>query len=371
MAYITLNRTKLTHNYEFLDRMFRRHRIEWAVVVKLLCGNELYLREVLQLNPRQLCDARISNLKVVKKLSPDTETVYIRPAPLRNIAAVVRYADISFNTQVRTLKKLSEEAVQQGKIHKVVVVVELGERREGVMRSQIVDFYEKVRVLPNLRIVGLGANFACLSGVLPNRAKLRQLVLYRDLIVRKTGDLLPVVSGGSSVVIPLLQRKAVPSQVNHFRVGETLFFGTNAYPGEVIPGMYGDVLMLHAQIIELIRKPMLPDGELGANLEGYTPEFNPEDGAETAWRAIVDVGLLDVESDHLSPVDPQMQCIGASSDMLVVNLGTNPGGYKTGDHIAFKLDYMGVLRLMNSRYIEKRVIVPDAECPICANRISD
>ena len=78
MAYITLIRTKLTHNYEFLDRMFRRHRIEWAVVVKLLCGNELYLREVLQLNPRQLCDARISNLKVVKKLSPDTETVYIR-----------------------------------------------------------------------------------------------------------------------------------------------------------------------------------------------------------------------------------------------------------------------------------------------------
>lgn len=167
MAYITLNRTKLTHNYEFLDRMFRRHRIEWAVVVKLLCGNELYLREVLQLNPRQLCDARISNLKVVKKLSPDTETVYIRPAPLRNIAAVVRYADISFNTQVRTLKKLSEEAVQQGKIHKVVVVVELGERREGVMRSQIVDFYEKVRVLPNLRIVGLGPISPVFRGCFP------------------------------------------------------------------------------------------------------------------------------------------------------------------------------------------------------------
>ena len=250
MGYITLNREKLAHNYEFLDRLFQQHRVEWAVVVKLLCGNELYLNELLRLNPRQLCDARVSNLKAIKKLSPTTETVYIRPAPLRSIPAVVRYADVSFNTQIRTLKMLSEEAVKQGKIHKVVIVVELGERREGVMRSHIVDFYEKIRTLPNLRVVGVGANFACLSGVLPSRAKLRQLVLYRDLIARKTGDWLPLISGGSSVVIPLLQRNGIPARINHFRVGETLFFGTTVYSQKPISGMYGDVLMLHAQIIE-------------------------------------------------------------------------------------------------------------------------
>lgn len=356
MAYITLDSQKLKHNFNHLDQLFRRKKTAWSVVSKLLCGNQLYLTELLRLAPKQLCDARIGNLRTIKKIAPKVETVYIRPVPPRVAATVVRYADISFNTQYRTLKLLSDEAVKQRKTHKVVIMVEMGERREGVLRTQVINFYEKARALPRIRVIGIGTNFACLSGILPSWEKFGQLASFRKLIEEEFKTRLRWVSGGSSVAIPLLRNKWTPGGVNHFRIGETLFFGTDVYNGGPLEGMHQDVFMLYAQIIELIHKPLMPEGEVGFNLEGNTPQFNPEDRGKLAWRAIVDVGLLDVESSRLTPTDPLVICTGASSDMLVVNLDANPNGYKTGDYIEFKLDYMGTLRLMNSRYIDKRVV---------------
>ncbi|MBC7654464.1 MAG: alanine/ornithine racemase family PLP-dependent enzyme, partial [Oligoflexus sp.] len=43
----------------------------------------------------------------------------------------------------------------------------------------------------------------------------------------------------------------------------------------------------------------------------------------------------------------------ASSDMLVLDVHQNEGGYKVGDTISFKLKYMGVLGIMNSDYVDK------------------
>lgn len=355
MAYLILNTGKLRHNYDYLNRMFRDNGVAWAIVSKLLCGNETYLRELIRLAPAQLCDARITNLKVIRNLCPEIETIYIRPVPPRMAAAVVRYADISFNTQYRTLKLLSNEAVKQQKDHRVIVMIEMGERREGVMRAHIAEFCEQVRALPRIEVVGIGTNFACLSGVMPSRAKLEQLAACRETIETGLGKPLTWISGGSSVAIPLLLNGQIPLPVNHFRVGETLFFGTDVYNSRPLQGLYQDVITLYAQIIELQQKPLVPDGEIGLNLEGVAPEIDPADRGKIVWRAILDVGLLDVDSNRLQPTDTSIQCLGASSDMLVVNLGTNPAGYKTGDYIGFRTDYMGALRLMSSRYVEKRV----------------
>lgn len=357
MAYITLDTNKLRHNYDYLKQLFKENDIEWAVVSKLLCGNKLFLEALLTLDIKQLCDSRVSNLKAIKKIAPNVETIYIKPTPMHAVPEVVQYADISFNTEYRTLQALSTEAGKQGKLHKVVIMVELGELREGVMRDNIVPFYEKVFQLPHIKVVGVGTNFTCLSGVLPNRDKLNQLVLYRELLVAKFNRAIPYVSGGASVTIPLLLTNEIPRGINHFRVGETLFFGTDVYHSTPLPDMYADVICLFTQIIELIKKHLIPDGELGNNLEGYTPEFDKDDCGRSSYRAILDVGLLDVECAHLIPADPTIDCTGASSDMLIVNLGSNPNNYKVGDHIEFRMDYMGALRLMHSRYI-KKIISP-------------
>lgn len=356
MAYITLNRENLKKNFHFLQLLFKEKGIRWAIVSKLICGNTTFLNEIVELGVDQLCDSRLINLKIIKKIAPHIETLYIKPAPIHSVAEVVKYADISFNTEFKTVKAISDEALRQGKTHRVIIMIELGELREGVLRDRVISFYEKSSALPNIEVVGVGANFSCMSGILPDRDKLNQLLLYRKLIEATFGKEMEYVSGGTSVTIPLLAMNEVPCGVNHFRIGETLFFGTDVYHGRVMEGMSDRVICLYSQIIELIRKPIIPEGLMGTNLEGNTLQFNIEDRGKKSYRAILDVGLLDVEYSDLTPTDSAIEYVGASSDMLIVNLGENPHNYKVGDSIEFRLNYMGALRLLNSRYIEKKIV---------------
>ncbi len=355
MAFVTLDTKKLKANFEYLNNIFKRNGIKWCVVSKLLSGNKTYLTEILKLDIRQICDSRVSNLKAIKSLSPNIETVYIKPPAKRSISSVVKYADISLNTEIETIKLLSKEAKKQRKIHKIVIMIELGELREGVLREEFIDFYRKVFKLENIQVVGIGANLSCLYGVLPNNDKLIQLSLYKQLIEVKFNKQIPYVSGGSSVTIPLIFQNLLPKGINHFRVGETLFLGTDVYNNTKFKKMHSDVFKLYSEIIELNEKPVVPMGELGTNVEGESFEFDKTKIGKTSYRAIIDLGLLDADPDHLEFVDKDLRFAGASSDMTVIDLGENKKGYKVGDLIEFRLDYMGVLRIMNSKYIEKRL----------------
>src|SRR5690606_29538677 len=141
-----------------------RHSFPTRRSSDLLCGNELFLKEVLELNPQQVCDSRVSNLKEIKKIAPNIETIYIKPTPKRSVASVVKYADISMNTDIETIKLLSHEAQKQNKIHKIIIMIELGELREGVMREDVISFYDHVFQLKNIEVVGIGTNLSCLYG---------------------------------------------------------------------------------------------------------------------------------------------------------------------------------------------------------------
>jgi ornithine racemase len=356
MATIVLNSKKLRSNYKYLEKLFAKHHIQWSVVSKMLCGNRMFIKELIDLGIKQICDSRVSNLRAIKGQGPEIETIYIKPPPKSQIPGVVRYADISFNTQLETIRLLSKEAQKQEKNHKIIIMIELGELREGVMRDDVVDFYEKIFELPSIEVIGIGTNLSCLYGVLPNHDKLIQLSLYKQLIETKFNKKIPLVSGGSSVTIPLIDTKLLPKGINHFRVGETLYLGTDVYNNTTYKKMHNDVFTLYAEIIELIEKPVVPMGEMGTNVDGQSFEFNEEDAGKTSWRAIIDLGLLDVEEAHIEPADKNMSFVGASSDMLVVDLGENPNRHKVGDKLQFHLDYMGTLRVINSRYIDKKVI---------------
>ncbi len=355
MAFITLDRAKLEHNYQFLNQFFAKRNIEWSIVSKMLCGNYDYVKLLCETGIKEICDARISNLRMVKQINPDIQTVYIKPPAKRSIKSIVKYADVSFNTQIETIKWLSEEACAQNVKHKVVIMVEMGDLREGVMGEEVVNFYSKVFELPNIEVVSFGTNLNCLHGVMPSHDKLIQLSLYKQLIEAKFNRNIPYVTGGTSVVIPLIFNGQLPKGVNHFRVGETLYFGLNLFTGEIIEGMQGDVIKLYAEVIELIVKPKVPMGEMEANPSGDVYQINEEDYGKTAYRAIVDLGLLDISPEFLIPEHSGIEISGASSDMLVLDLG-DESRYKVGDLVPFHLKYMGALGLMNSNYIEKKVL---------------
>jgi ornithine racemase len=356
MAEITISRSKLRHNFNFLKKFFQENGVEWGIVSKLLCGTEIYLRELIDMGVTELLDSRISNLKKIKKISPQVTTVYIKPPPRKSLSSIVQYADVSFNSDLETLKLISKEAGKQKKKHRVIIMIEMGDLREGVLGRNLVNFYASVFRLPNIEVVGLGTNFNCMYGVMPSHDKLIQLSLYKQIIELKFNRKIKWITGGSSVTIPLIQKKQLPAGINHFRIGETLYFGNNLVTGKTIKGMKDDVITFYAEIIELLEKPIIPEGELGENPSGEVFEVNPEDYGKTSWRALLDIGLLDISPEYLIPLDKSIKIAGASSDIVVVDLGKNPKNYKVGDFIKFRLKYMGALGLFNSDYIVKKIV---------------
>ncbi|MBF6609011.1 MAG: alanine/ornithine racemase family PLP-dependent enzyme [Flavobacterium sp.] len=355
MAYLKLYRKKLQENYKFLDDLFQVRNIEWGIVSKLLCGNKTFLKEIIALGTREIHDSRVSNLKKIKSLDPGIQTVYIKPPAKRSIESIVKYADVSFNTEIYTIQLLSEEAKRQNKTHKIIIMIEMGDLREGVMGEELIDFYKQIIHLPNIEIRGIGTNLNCLSGVMPTQDKLIQLSLYKQLIEAKFNITIPWVSGGTSVAVPLMLKNARPMAVNHFRVGEALFFGKDLFTGQTIQGMHNDVFKLYAEIIEITIKPDTPTGELGENVAGnvFTPANDDLGG--TSLRAILDIGLLDMQPQYLTSEDENISVVDASSDMLVVDISHSIREYQVGDVISFHIQYMGALYLMNSSYIDKTV----------------
>lgn len=356
MAILEMNIESLKFNYEYLDKIFNDNGIQWSIVTKVLCGNKTFLTELLNLGMSQVCDSRISNLRNIKTINDKIETIYIKPPSKKDVSNVVKYADISVNTELATISALAKAAKKQNKTHKIIIMIEMGELREGVLREDFIDFYEKVFKLDNIKVVGIGTNFSCLYGVLPNPDKLIQLSLYEQLIEAKFNRQIPYVSGGSSVVFPLVLNRTLPKGINHFRIGETLYLGTNVYNDTKLDDMAHDIFTLYAEIIELIEKPRVPTGNFGTNLEGESFDFDQSKASDTSYRAIIGLGLLDVDDKHIWCNDKSLEFVGASSDMIVMDLKNNPKKYKVGDELAFSMDYMGLLKLMNSRYIEKKVV---------------
>ncbi len=355
MAKIIFYRDKLKHNYKFLSQVFKKNKIEWGIVTKLLCGNEKILKEIIGLKPKQICDSRLTNLKRIKKIAPKVETVYIKP-PARNIIkSLVHYADVSLNTDLQTIKEISKEARKLKKVHKVIIMLELGDLREGILGESLEEFYSKVFKLKGVEIIGIGANLNCLYGVMPSEDKLMQLIMYRKILELRFGKKIPFVSGGTSVTIPLLL-KGIKSMkgINHFRVGEALFFGLDLFTQKTIKGMYPFTFELEAQVIDVSSKSNIPSGILSLNPSGEKFETKNKKKKKIK-RAIVDVGLLDVATNFLIPKNSRCKIIGASSDMLIVDISESRYSYQVGSTMSFRLKYMGALSLLNSRYIDKEV----------------
>lgn len=362
MATLTIDSKKIVENIIKLDNYLSKNDIQFTLVTKILCGYKPALEKIVtDENIKRLHsvgDARISNLKVVKEIRPDVVTMYIKPPAITQIKNVVKYADISFNSSERTIEALNEEASKEGKIHRVVVMIEMGELREGVLRDNILNFYSKIFNLPNIEVIGIGTNLGCMYGIEPTYDKLIQLNLYKLLIEQKFNKKLELVSAGSSITLPLLGNKRLPKGANHFRIGETAFLGVDLLNNKKFRNLSTNTINFSADILELEKKSKIPDGILSDASIGTTVDPESLEGGryDDTYRAIVDFGELDVDVENLSPKDERIKFFGTTSDMTVYDLGIENGKYKVGGKLDFFPNYMAVARLMNSRYVTKKVM---------------
>ncbi len=367
MSILKINKNDLIKNIRKVDGFMKKYNKQWSLVVKVLGGHKEVLNFILKNEAVKslysVADSRLSSLRVVKEIDPAIRTMYIKPPILSSVKNVIKYADISLNTSQTTIEHLNSAAKAVGKIHKVIIMIELGELREGILRENTVQFYSEIFNLSNIEVVGIGTNLGCMYGVEPTYNKLMQLCLYRELLQVKFKRDIELVSGGSSITLPLLKNRGIPSGVNHFRIGEAAFLGTSPYDNKKFMNLSTDIFSFFADIIELEKKPDIPEGKIGDAAVGHT-SLDPDAikkkksrRPKKHYRAILDFGTLDVNPvEDIFPVKKDIKFVGTTSDMTVFDIGDSRGGLKVGDAIRFKPTYMGVARIMLCKYVGKELV---------------
>jgi len=364
MSRLIINLEALQHNLKTLDNLFTSHGCNWTVVTKVMCGMPEIIDALIRMGVKSFGDSRVRNIRRQLGPKPELETWYLRVPTLSAVEEIVGSYDVSLNSELQIILKLDEAAGRLGKVHKIIIMIELGDLREGILPGKLIDFYERALNLHNIDVMGIGANLGCMSGAVPQPDQLVQLALYRELLELKFQKSLPIISGGSSSLLPLLLRGELPREINHFRIGEALFLGTNLLEGGLLPYLRDDMMILEAEICEIKEKVLAPIVETSPAIATFAqPQAATREEVRTGqrgYRALVDIGHLDSDISGIAPLDPRFTIAGASSDISVVNLGNEHHNLDVGDTIRFSINYSALLRLMSSPYVRKE-FEPDFE----------
>jgi predicted amino acid racemase len=349
--YLTIDLDKIEHNARAVVALCTQHRIAVTGVTKGVCGQPEVARAMLRGGVASIGESHIENIERLKAAGVATSFMLLRLPPLSEVDTVVEVADVSLNSELAVLAALSQAAERRGRIHDVIVMVDLGDLREGVWPGDLVPFLREAAGFQGVRVRGIGTNLACFGAVAPSAENMSQLVELARAAERTLDVALDYISGANSSGIELIASGRMPKPVNHARIGEAILLGRETVHRRPWPGTFQDAFRLHAEVLELQRKPSVPIGERCEDAFGKFPAF--EDRGDI-WRALLDVGREDVDIEGLTPVDPHMAILGGSSDYMVVDVTGAPGRLRVGDEIAFSPKYGALLAAMTSQYIEKR-----------------
>ena len=355
MTRVVINLDALHHNLNAVDQWMQRHRAQWTLVTKVLCGQATTLQALHNMGVRSMGESRLENLRVIRPISPEAETWYLRVPALASVPDVIELATVTLNTEAETIHALNEEAQRRRLKHRIIIMIELGDLREGILPGSLIKFYNHVFQLEHIDVLGIGANLGCLAGAVPNIDQYMQLVMYRELLELKFEHKMPFISAGTSATLPLVLDGQLPRTINHFRIGEAVFLGTDLVNGGMLPGLRSDVFTLETEITEIKKKSLVSaveTGDVSPFKNEQAEEFRP---GQRGYRALVNVGHLDTEIAGLMPENPTYQIAGASSDVTVINVGDSPGGLKVGEIVRFQMTYPALVRLMANKYVDVAV----------------
>ena len=315
-------------------------------VSKAVLGDPSIATAMIEGGVSSIADSRIENIARMKAASIDVEFVLLRSV-LSQAQATVRLADISLNTELNTIRALSKCAAEQQKQHRVIIMVELGDLREGVRPQDLIEFVRSTVVLPNIKLSGLGANLACLGGVSPDDKNMRELSELVAIIECEIGSSLDIVSGGNSANHNWCDETNSIGRINSLRLGESILLGKETLAGKAIDGLGQTAFQLVAEVIESKVKPSKPYGKICRNAFGEVPNF--ENFGEMP-RAILALGRQDVHVPSISPAR-DYAIVGSSSDHVI--LDTKGSSVSVGDEVRFDLNYAALLSAMSSRFVAK------------------
>ncbi len=359
MAVLHIQTEPIRENIRRLDALISSRGAAWSLVTKLAAGHEELLETVLRDLParalRSIGDSRAEHLAVAQRIRPGLPMWLIRPPAPQDAAEVVRIADLSCNTSMRTLRALEEAAAAAGTRHGVILMIETGELREGVPAEAAIERWMQISRMRHLDLVGLGTNLGCMRGIVPRRSHFRMLRELADRIAGAGGKRPEILSAGSSIALPLLTDSDPVEPGAHFRIGEAAFLGTTPLTGKRFRDLRADAFLFSCRILEIEEKEVPDDAGLAAAPSGYALDSPRSAENASCLRAVVDFGLVDVDPESLQPRLEGIRPAGVTSEMAVYTLPRDTN-LRVGDCLEFRPDYRGTARLMNAPGIRKEII---------------
>jgi len=334
----------IRHNTAGVVKACAARGIEVAAVTKACCGHPEVARAMLAGGAGLLAESRLNSVRRLREAGIDADVLLLRLPRLSEAADVVRLTQMSLNSEGKTVRALSRAAQAQDLTHQVILMVETGDRREGVMAGQALDTARAMVGLPGIDLVGVGTNVACISGVLPSQENVQSLVDVAESIERALGIRFRVISGGNTYNLDLLDDDAVSARVNQLRIGHGILVGPPT-PYKPLPFPFQTVFNVVAEVIEVQTKPSAPEGQTLVDAFGLVPRW---DDLGPRQRAILAIGRQDLYVDGLRPKRPGARIVGASSDHLVVDVTEADPPVHVGDELEFDPIYAAVATAMAS-----------------------
>ena len=343
---------KLEHNAKTLLEQCGKKGISLSAVTKVFCADAKIMEVLNRLPFEFFADSRLENIESYPK-NRKARTMMLRlPSPSEALRTV-KSCDVSLNSELYTLELLSEAAEKWGGIHGVILMIDLGDLREGIYYKDIQLLYETVEYIisqESLSLEGIGVNLTCFGSVLATETNLQQLCDIGKEIEDRYNIKLNIISGGNSSSLYLLERDEMPQKVNNLRLGDSIISGLEAAFGEPFPGSKQDVITLAAEVIELQEKPSMPEGEFGVNAFGEKVEFTDIGFRK---RAILSVGRQDTDYEGLECLEEGIVVLGSSSDHLILDVTEATRKLQVGDVVEFSLSYGAVLAGFTSKYVSR------------------
>lgn len=345
------NLDKIYHNALNIVETCHRNKINVVGVTKGVCANPEIVNALLAAGIKKLADSRLQNIISLRQQNFTCEIGLLRIPMISEAQEAVQFTDFSYQSELKVIEVFNQMAALMKKVHKVILMIEVGDLREGILPANADQVVNRVLQMRNIELAGLAMNVGCYGGVIPSFENTSLLVKLRDEIAQCCHIDLPIVSGGSTSTLKLMENGKVAPGVNEIRVGEGIYLGTGASAGGMIPGTYADAFKLVVEIVELKNKPSVPIGVINKDAFGKAPHF-ADKGIRK--RAIMAIGRQDVAPDELIPLDQGMEIIGASSDHLIVDTTECERYLQVGDEVEFLPNYGGLLALMTSPYVIKK-----------------
>ena len=339
---------KLAQNAHILSKFYSNKGIAIIGVCKSICGDPVIAKILLGAGIKLLGDSRIQNIIKMRRAGIKAPIVLIRTPLKSELKEVIRYCQISHNTEYSIIENLSALAVKKETVHQIILMVELGDLREGILPSELASLVAKIIMLKGVEIVGLGGNLACYGGIKPSDSNMGKLSGLATEIEAQLGYKLTYISGGNSANYQWSLTTDDKHRINYLRLGEAILLGCDPLTRKPIPDLHTDVFALVTEVIEASIKPSIPKGIQHQNAFG---NYNHFQDSGLIHRAILGIGQQDVEVSGLkSRVDYEI--LGASSDHLIVN--TNNKVIKIGEELIFDVNYAALLSASTSPYVTKK-----------------